>query len=55
MAQGGTNPASLAQLKREISSSSQDIYNIDLQIQQIKDKQGQQQQLASLEQAKLQI
>ena len=47
---GGANPnVSQAQLKREIDSLSQDLFNIDLQVQQI--KQGQQ-QIATLERAK---
>ena len=52
----GTNSkVSEAQLKRKIDSLAHDLFNIDLQIQQIKQQGQHQQQTATLERVKLQI
>ena len=51
MAEGVTK----AQLKREISNLSQDLYNINLHLQQIRQGQPHPHQTEMLEHAKLQI
>ena len=51
----GRGGVTKAQLKRELARLSHNLYNIDLQIQHIRQGQPNPNQIASLEQAKFQI
>ena len=53
MAEGSS--VSKAQLKRELDSLSRDLFNLDLQIQDLKRQPNTQAQIRQLEQAKLQV
>ena len=53
MAQGGTTTK--AQLKWEIQSLSKDLFNLNLQIQDIRTKANSEDQIKKLEQAKYQV
>ena len=58
MAEGGVSAeigVSQAQLKRELVQLGKILFNIDLQIQQLKQGHGNQQQIRRLEAAKLEI
>ena len=53
MAQGGG--PSLAELKRQLDSLTRDLFNIDLQIQQVKEGKANPNSVERLEQARSQI